>query len=100
MLVGFSNDLMMAPAWAAAQDIGGRYSAIVSGAMNMVGNLGATSGRLISLAMVTYFQPPRGEAADSTGLIARFLLYAAVYAAGVVAWLVLDPTRPAAPDEA
>jgi len=42
------NDLIMGPSWATAQDIGRRYSAIVSGAMNMVGNLGAVLGLLVS----------------------------------------------------
>ena len=46
MLVGFFNDFIMGPSWAAAQDIGRRYSAIVSGTMNMVGNLVATLGNL------------------------------------------------------
>lgn len=45
VLMGFFNDLIMAPAWAVCQDIGGRYAATVSGAMNMFGNLvGAVSG--------------------------------------------------------
>ncbi len=96
MLVGFANDLMMAPSWATAQDIGGRYSAIVSGAMNMVGNLGATLGRLVSLAVVQYFEPAEGDPATSDGLVARFLMYAGVYACGVGVWLLIDPTKPVA----
>ncbi|MCU0705418.1 MAG: MFS transporter, partial [Fimbriiglobus sp.] len=49
MLMGFFNDLIMAPAWAACQDIGRQYAATVSGAMNMFGNLvGAVSGILIT----------------------------------------------------
>jgi MFS transporter, ACS family, glucarate transporter len=39
-LSGFTNDLTMASSWAACQDVGKRYSAIVSGCMNMIGNLG------------------------------------------------------------
>ena len=97
MLVGFANDLMMAPSWAAAQDIGGRYSAIVSGAMNMVGNLGATAGRLISLAVIRAFAPAPGEPPTNDGLVARFLMYAGVYALGVIVWLFIDPNRPAVP---
>ena len=46
--VGFFNDLIMSPSWATAQDIGRRYSAIVSGIMNMVGNLGAVVGLFVS----------------------------------------------------
>ncbi len=40
---GFFNDLAMGPSWAVCQDIGRRYSAIVSGFMNMVGNLGGVA---------------------------------------------------------
>jgi MFS family permease len=39
-LAGFFNDLAMGSAWAACQDIGKRYAAIVAGCMNTVGNLG------------------------------------------------------------
>ena len=48
ILVGFFNDLIMGPAWATSQDIGRRYSAIVGGTMNMVGNLGAALGNLVT----------------------------------------------------
>src|SRR5208337_2586575 len=45
---GFFTDLTMGPAWALCQDIGKRYSAIVAGFMNMIGNLGGTLASLIS----------------------------------------------------
>ena len=35
-LAFFGNDLAMAPAWAAAGDIGGRYTGVLSGTMNMM----------------------------------------------------------------
>ena len=38
-MAGFFNDLTMGPSWAVCQDIGRRYAAIVSGFMNMIGNL-------------------------------------------------------------
>ncbi len=92
MAVGFSNDLMMAPSWATAQDIGGRYSGIVSGAMNMLGNFGAVTGRLVSLWIIKLLtDPATGDATPS--LVARFVLYAAVYAVGVGVWLLIDPTK-------
>ena len=34
-LAFFGNDLAMAPAWAAAADIGERYTGILAGTMNM-----------------------------------------------------------------
>jgi ACS family glucarate transporter-like MFS transporter len=50
----FWNDMTMGSAWASCIDIGGRYSGIVSGCMNTVGNLGgflagAATGRVLDL---------------------------------------------------
>jgi MFS family permease len=39
-LAGFFNDIAMGSAWAACQDIGKKYAAIVAGCMNTIGNLG------------------------------------------------------------
>ena len=36
ILAFFGNDLAMAPAWAAAADIGERYTGVLSGTMNMM----------------------------------------------------------------
>ena len=58
-LAGFCNDLAMGSAWAACQDIGKRYSAIVAGCMNTVGNLGGAAsakviGLILGLSMTMY----------------------------------------------
>ena len=60
MLMGFINDLIMGPAWAACQDIGRDYAATVSGTMNMVGNLaGGVSTLLVTgLIMKEYEDNP------------------------------------------
>jgi len=90
ILVGFFNDLMMAPAWATSQDIGRGYSAIVGGTMNMVGNLGATLGNLVTGLILKYCDGASGN----LGYQYCFVMYACVYAAGVGLWLLIDPTRP------
>ena len=97
VLVGFFNDLSMGPAWATTQDIGRRYSAIVGGAMNMVGNLGAVlgiqvTGRILKANTVDGVLDPRGY-------VVCFSVYAVVYALGVLSWLLIDPTRPVVPDD-
>jgi MFS family permease len=104
--VGFFNDLIMGPSWATAQDIGRRYSAIVSGAMNMVGNLGAVLGLLVSgLIMKQYsdrVELPGGgvrEVIRPAGYVTCFFLYAAVYACGVVIWLFIDPNKSVVSDD-
>ena len=43
MMMGFFNDLVMGSAWATCQDVGRRDAAIVSGCMNMIGNLGGSA---------------------------------------------------------
>ncbi|MGL6094943.1 MAG: MFS transporter [Fimbriiglobus sp.] len=98
VLVGFFNDLIMGPAWAATQDIGGRYSAIVGGSMNMIGNLGAVlgiqaTGRILKAYTADGVVLP-------AGYTVCFTVYAVVYALGVVSWLMIDTTKPVAPDEA
>ncbi len=103
ILVGFTNDLIMAPSWATAQDIGRRYSAIVSGTMNMVGNLGAAVGNLVTgliLAAYTVKTAVEGtEKVQPQGYVVCFTLYAAIYGLGVVSWLFIDPTKPIVPEE-
>src|SRR5262249_21203762 len=58
-MAGFTNDLTMGSAWAACQDIGKRYAAIVSGMMNTIGNLGGAigtslTGWIIGLSLDSY----------------------------------------------
>ncbi len=95
--VGFTNDLIMAPAWAAAQDIGQKYSAIVSGAMNMIGNLGAATGNYVTgLILQAHSTPgPDGKlVVETSGYVTCFVMFAIVYGFGVIAWLLVDPTKP------
>lgn len=97
ILVGLFNDLMMGPAWATAQDIGQRYAAIVSGTMNMIGNLGATLGILVTGLILKQYSVA-GEV-QPMGFVYCFGMYAVVYAIGVISWLLIDPSKPIVPDE-
>ncbi len=53
-LAGFFNDFVMPACWAGCMDIGGRYSGTVSGAMNMVGNIGGALSPLIVGYILTW----------------------------------------------
>lgn len=103
LLVGFFNDLIMGPSWAAAQDIGRRYAAIVSGTMNMVGNLGAAlgifvTGRILAAYTVTVaVDGVEKPTVETAGYIVCFTMYAIVYGLGVLSWLLIDPTKPIVP---
>jgi MFS family permease len=92
--VGFTNDLMLATAWATAQDIGRRYSAVVSGAMNMIGNLGAALGNLVTGLILAAHTDDETKKVLTSGYLTCFVLFAAVYGLGVVSWLFIDPTKP------
>jgi MFS family permease len=88
ILMGFMNDLMMAPAWAVCQDIGRDYAATVSGAMNMFGNLlGAVLGILVTGLILKSYQ-------GDDGIVCCFILYGTIYFVGVGLWSVIDPTKP------
>jgi MFS family permease len=94
MLVGFFNDLIMGAAWATCQDIGRRYAAIVAGCMNMIGNLGAAVGNLITgLILQHYSNDP------TVGVTTCFTMYAIVYGIGVFLWLKIDASKPIVADE-
>lgn len=95
--VGLFNDLIMAPSWATAQDIGRRYSAIVSGAMNMIGNLGATLGLFVTGQILNAYTVEK--VVDPKGYIICFTIYAGIYFLGVVAWLFIDASKPIPTDE-
>jgi MFS family permease len=61
-LAAFWNDLTMGSAWASCLDIGGRYSGIVAGCMNTIGNLGgAAAGTLTGLILDWYTTPARAQ---------------------------------------
>jgi MFS family permease len=94
--VGFAafwNDMTMGASWASCLDIGKRYSGIVAGCMNTVGNLGgavagALTGWILDLA-----------SSKSAGWTINFFTFAGVYVVAVFLWLMFDPTKPVAPDD-
>jgi MFS family permease len=98
IMMGFCNDLIMAPAWAVCQDIGGKYAATVSGAMNMFGNLlGAVSGIFVTGMILRAYTVDVGTATERVldmGYIVCFAIYAIVYFLGVGLWLFIDASKP------
>jgi hypothetical protein len=112
-MAGFFNDLTMGPSWAVCQDIGRRYAAIVSGFMNMIGNLGAAVSIFVTGAIMRSTVAAKEaqalaagtdlEAAKQAGLIDGYVinlaLYATAYFIGVFFWLMIDATKPIVPPE-
>jgi ACS family glucarate transporter-like MFS transporter len=112
-LAGFSNDLTMGPSWAVCQDIGRRYAAIVSGFMNMVGNLGGVTTIFVTAWIMRSTVADRVAAAEAAGASVEaareagliegstinLALYALAYFIGVLFWLKIDATKPVVPDD-
>jgi MFS family permease len=112
-MAGFCNDLTMGASWATCQDIGRRYAAIVSGFMNMVGNLGGVTTIFVTAAIMRSTVELREaeavaagtsvtaarEAGLIEGYIFNLMLYALAYLVGVGFWLMIDASKPVVPDE-
>lgn len=81
-LAFFGNDLAMAPAWAAAADIGERYTGVLSGAMNMAASFMAA----VEASVI-------GQLLDSHDVVTPFLLLALSYALGTLCWIGVDVRR-------
>jgi nitrate/nitrite transporter NarK len=90
-LAAFWNDLTMGAAWASCLDIGGKYSGIVSGCMNTIGNLGGAVAGTATGWVLDSFGPERGWPINLAS-------YGLVYVLAVFLWLRFDATRPVVPE--
>jgi sugar phosphate permease len=79
VLAFFGNDLAMAPAWAAAADIGERHTGSLAGAMNMTASFMAA---LEAWAVGSLFK--------AEDFVMPFALLAVSYALGSLCWLGVD----------
>ena len=84
-LAGFFNDFVMPASWAGCMDIGGRHSGTVSGAMNMVGNIGGALSPMIVGYILTW-------SPDNWAL--TFYVSSAIYLMGAICWLFIDAHTP------
>jgi sugar phosphate permease len=84
-LASFSGDLAMPPAWGACMDVGGKYAGSLSGSMNMAGNLaGFIAPSMVALILA--------RSNDDWAL--TFFVSAAIYFAGTICWMFIDPLTP------
>ena len=125
-MAAFWNDMTMGAAWASCLDIGRKYSGIVAGCMNTVGNLGGfVAGFLtgyildqvkhhdlptLATSTLGLIGSPLGQGpllatsayqgsilkASQTGWNVNFLLFTAVYVVATLLWLGFDATKPVA----
>jgi MFS transporter, ACS family, glucarate transporter len=102
----FWNDLTMGSAWASCLDIGKRYSGIVAGCMNTVGNIGGALAGIATAKILEWHTT--GLAPDSTafhaaqerGWVVNIALFGTAYILAVFCWLFFDATKPVAPADA
>lgn len=89
-LASFCNDLTMPGSWSTCMDIGARYAGTLSGAMNMVGALGAAVAPLVI-----------GIILDTTNRdwAVTFWISGAIYFLGGLCWLWIDPVTPITAEE-
>ncbi|MCC9658755.1 MFS transporter [Rhodopirellula halodulae] len=73
----FGSDMILSPSWSTCMDIGGKSAGAVSGAMNMVGNLGSFATSLAFPYLVAYFNAhqPFFYLAAALNLVAIFLWF-------------------------
>ncbi len=79
----FGADMTLAPSWAACMDIGQKHSGVLSGTMNMAGNIGAFITALAFPSLLAW----TGSA------VPFFYLAASLNLLAIFAWLAVNPTR-------
>jgi ACS family glucarate transporter-like MFS transporter len=84
-LAMFGADMTLSPSWSIANDIGRENSGVVSGTMNMAGNLGG------SCMMPIVFPILNGWAGSATPF---FYLAAGMNVAAIFMWCLIHPNRP------
>lgn len=80
----FGADMTLSPSWTFAIDVGGKQAGLVSGTMNMAGNIGSFVTSLAFPALL----------ASAGSHEAFFFVAAGLNAGAVVCWLLLDPRKP------
>jgi predicted MFS family arabinose efflux permease len=108
-LAAFCNDLVIGGAWATAQDVGGRHTAVVAGCLNTAASAGAAVAGWMSGRVLEYFleakaaatgvtvetmSEPARTAALVNGYETNLLIFAAVTSVSAVVWLGADAEKP------
>ncbi len=103
----FWNDITMGAAWASCIDIGRRYSGIVSGCMNTIGNLGGFTANLSTGYVLKYFtsgidkdtRPDAYSVALDLGWSTNVFVFGGAYVVAVFLWMLFDASKPIDADD-
>ena len=98
--------MTMGTSWASCLDIGGKFSGIVAGCMNTVGNLGGFAAGFLTGMILDLYKKKLPAGADPTAVLnashqgwdANFVIFAGVYVIATLLWLGFDATKPVAPE--
>lgn len=85
----FGADMTLSPSWSFCIDIGGRHAGVVSGTMNMAGNLGAA---ITALAFAYLPETSRGN-------VAFFYTAAGLSVLAIICWLLANPAARLTPSK-
>jgi predicted MFS family arabinose efflux permease len=111
-LSAMSNDMTLASAWAACQDIGQQFTAVTAACMNTVGTLGAAlagwlTGTIVQGTLASHAaalalpikQLSQNDAhnAQMAGYNYSFITFAAAYFISAICWRFIDSTKPIVP---
>jgi MFS family permease len=99
-IASFFNDVTMPGAWTACMDLGGKFTGTVSGAMNMMGNLGGFVSPIVIGFILDWTRDPVSKANTPFGFELAFYVTGVLYMVGAVCWLFIDSTTPLPQDEA
>ncbi|HYE72940.1 MAG TPA: MFS transporter, partial [Blastocatellia bacterium] len=80
----FCNDLSMPVCWTACMDIGGKMAGTVSGAMNMIGNMGGFFSQIVTGYVLEY----------TNNWNLAFYLAGGAFLLGGLIWTMIDPVTP------
>jgi len=80
----FANDFVMPVSWAAAMDVGGRYTGTLAGVMNMASAVGGSLAPILTGYLL----------ARPGGWEMNFWISSGVYLLGLCCWLFMDPVTP------
>jgi ACS family glucarate transporter-like MFS transporter len=78
----FMAELSGPPSWTTAMEIGGEHTGVVSGFMNTLGQLGGSVAPAVTGFLLV---------ATGNGWNITFYISAAIYAAGGICWMLIDP---------
>jgi MFS transporter, ACS family, glucarate transporter len=88
----FGVEMTVAPSWTFCMDIGGNNSGAVSGAMNMLGNLGSAASAVIFPFFITNITLP--FFAEKTGTANSFFILAATLnILAMLSWIFMNPLK-------